>query len=83
MSPLLAVALGNTTASAALASDEGLGDVLRVPIGRLENLKEILSVTEEGIAEEGVPVVVASVNPREARYSRPGSPSLGCWSVFR
>jgi type III pantothenate kinase len=64
MSPLLAVALGNTTASAALASDEGLGDVLRVPIGRLENLKEILSVTEEGIAEEGVPVVVASVNPR-------------------
>ena len=65
MSRVLAVTLGNTTASVSLTDADGrLGEVLRVPIGRLENLKEILPGTDADLSEEGVRVVAASVNPR-------------------
>ena len=65
MSRLLAVTLGNTTASVSLTDADGrLGEVLRVPIGRLENLKEALPGADADLSEEGVCVVAASVNPR-------------------
>jgi len=65
MSRLLAITLGNTTASASLTDADGrLGEVLRVPIGRLENLKETLPGADANLSEEGVRVIVASVNPR-------------------
>jgi type III pantothenate kinase len=65
MSRVLAVTLGNTTASVSLTDADGrLGEVLRVPIGRLENLKEALPGADADLSEEGVSVVVASVNPR-------------------
>ncbi|MGB2966799.1 MAG: type III pantothenate kinase, partial [Phycisphaerae bacterium] len=74
MSRLIAVKIGNTTASAALASDGALGDVLRVPVGRLENLKEILTCAASSggarLAEEGAAVIVASVNPRALAHLR-------------
>ena len=63
MSRLLAVTLGNTTASVSLTDADGrLGKVLRVPIGRLENLKEALPGAD--LSEEGARVIVVSVNPR-------------------
>ncbi|MGB2796320.1 MAG: type III pantothenate kinase [Phycisphaerae bacterium] len=71
MSRALAVALGNTTASASLTDADGrLGDVVRVPIGRLENLKEMLPGRDADLSEEGVRVIVASVNPRALRRFR-------------
>ena len=71
MSRVLAVSLGNTTASVSLTDADGrLGEVLRVPIGRLENLKETLPGEGADLSEEGVCVVVASVNPRALRRFR-------------
>ena len=64
MSRILAVTLGNSTASLALADDRGdLGEVLRVPVGELDRLKEGFAQVRTADAREGVPVVVASVNP--------------------
>lgn len=64
MNPLVAVTLGNSTAALALASGENLVDVVRVPVARLEGLKEgFARAREEAAAEEAMPVVVASVNP--------------------
>jgi type III pantothenate kinase len=64
MTRILAVTLGNSTASLALATDGCLGEVLRVPVGKLDGLKEGFAGVRAGASGgREVPVVVASVNP--------------------
>jgi type III pantothenate kinase len=63
MTPLVVVALGNSTAALGLASGERLVDVIRVPLARLEDLKKGFARVRREAPAEAVPVVAASVNP--------------------
>jgi type III pantothenate kinase len=62
MAAVLAITLGNSTAAAVLATDGVLGPVRRVPVGQLEELRDVLArIGKEGGAP--IPIAVASVNP--------------------
>jgi len=63
MSSILAATLGNTTAAIAPVTDGIVGDALRVPISRLADLREGFAAGRWDPVEEGIPVIVASVNP--------------------
>lgn len=62
MSPVLAIVLGNSTAAAALAVDDSLTAVRRMPVTQLDGLHELLA---RGCPDssEAWPIIVASVNP--------------------
>jgi type III pantothenate kinase len=63
MTAFLAVTLGNTAARLTAAEGERIGEVFRVPAGRLEDLREAWEHAISDSEEEQVPVAVASVNP--------------------
>jgi len=63
MSAVLAITLGNSSAAAALAQDDALGQIRRAGIERLDDLGGVLARACPDCGGEATPIAVASVNP--------------------
>jgi type III pantothenate kinase len=63
MAAILAVTLGNSRAAAAVATRGILGQVRRVQVNRLEDLRDMLARARPRGRRQAIPVIVGSVNP--------------------
>lgn len=70
MSVLFAMDLGNTRAAIGIAGADGLRDVIRVPIARLGELSEGLSLIGAEVDASDAPVAASSVNPAALEEAR-------------